>query len=82
MRHGFLVKPEFAIYKRNRDKRPLPSIKNNRTLNKEVKGWMKASVKHHWFLKEINSPTPSPDRDLWIYFTDPQDAMLYKLSWG
>ena len=44
------------------------------TATQEVRDWLKAQIKNHWFFYEQNG-------GLWIAFCNKNDAMMWKLVW-
>lgn len=49
--------------------------KNSHTLTKEIREWLNAMSKKHWYIRQ-----PEHGR-LTIHFCNKDDAMLYKLTW-
>ena len=74
---SFPVNPELWIAKRPRrlkKSHPSQRFSIQNTVNPEVKQWIKESVKHHWYLFEVQGK-------LHIAFHNSNDAMLFKLTW-
>lgn len=68
-RHYEPVRPD--LQEKKRFKRPGST---SFTAVQEVREWLQASIKNHWFFYE-------QDGKLWIAFCCKQDALLWKLTW-